>query len=125
MASGEQSAEFLCLLSKDLHAKKEYVQSYQPVSYDASILRKYGGVVLRNGGFVQVGYDADRFQKDIDAFVIGVTKNRHVGEGGCMLITDEEGYIVSGPYGNEGENVVILSEAPAESKDLGSGRMKM
>lgn len=107
MASGEQSAEFLCLLSDDLHAKKEYVQSYQPVSYDETIMRKYGGVVLRKGGFVQVGYDADRFQKDIDAFVIGVTKNRHVGEGGCMLITDENGYIVSGPYGNEGENVAL------------------
>jgi len=107
MASGEQSEEFLCLLSNELHAKKEFVQSYQPVSYDASIWRKYGGVVLRNGGFVQVGYDADRFQKDIDEFVVGVTRNRHVGEGGCMIITDEEGYIVSGPYGNDGENVAL------------------
>lgn len=107
MASGKQSAEFLCLLSDELHAKKEFVQSYQPVSYDTSIWRKYGGVVLRKGGFVQVGYDADRFQKDIDEFVVGVTRNRHVGEGGCMIITDEKGYIVSGPYGNEGENIAL------------------
>jgi len=105
MESGEQSAEFLVLLSEDVHAGKEYVQSYQPVSYDSSISRKYGGVVLRDGGFVQVGYDSQRFQKDIDSFVIGATKNRHVGEGGCVIITDEKGYIVSGPYGNEGEYV--------------------
>lgn len=105
MASGEQSAEFLVLLSRELHAKKDYVQSYRPVSYDTSISRKYGGAILRDGGFVQIGYDAQRFQKDIDSFVVGVTKNRHVGEGGCVIITDEKGYIVSGPQGNEGEYI--------------------
>ena len=57
MVSGEQSAEFMVLL----HGEKEYVQSYQPVSYDASISRKYAGVVLENGGFVQVGYGFERF----------------------------------------------------------------
>lgn len=103
MASGEQSAEFLCLLA----GEKEYVQSYRPVSYDASISRKYGGVILENGGFVQIGYDAERFQKDIDEFVVGVTKNRHVGEGGCMIIADEAWNIVSGPRGNEGNNLAV------------------
>lgn len=103
MDSGEQSAEFLCLLS----GEKEYVQSYRPVSYDASISRKYGGVVLENGGFVQVGYDAERFQRDIDEFVVGVTRNRHVGEGGCMIIVDEAWNIVSDPRGNEGKNLDV------------------
>lgn len=107
MESGEQSAEFLCLLSEDVSAQKEYVQGYQPVSYDETIMRKYGGVVLENGGFVQVGYDAERFQKDIDEFVIGVTRNRHVGEDGCMVIVDENWNIVSGPLGNEGENLAV------------------
>lgn len=103
MESGEQSAEFLVLLS----GEKEYVQSYQPVSYDDSISRKYGGVVLENGGFVQVGYDAERFQRDIDEFVVGVTRNRHVGEGGCMIIADEAWNIVSDPKGNEGKNLDV------------------
>ena len=107
MESGEQSAEFMCLLSTDVSAQKEYVQGYQPVSYDESIMRKYGGVVLENGGFVQVGNDAERFQKDIDEFVIGVTRNRHVGEDGSMVIIDENWNIVSGPHGNEGENLAV------------------
>ena len=103
MASGEQSAEFLGLLSEE----KEYVQSYGPVSYDKSILRKYAGVILRRGGFVQVGYDSERFQKDIDEYVVGITKNRHVGEGGCLIVTDENWTIVSDPYGNERRNLLV------------------
>jgi len=103
MKSGEQSAEFLILLS----GEKEYVQSYQPVSYDDSISRKYGGVILEDGGFVQVGYDAQRFQKDIDEFVVGVTRNRHVGKDGCMIIVDEAWNIVSDPKGNEGQNLEV------------------
>lgn len=103
MRSGAQSGEFMALLS----GEREYVQSYQPVSYDASISRKYGGVVLEGGGFVQVGYGAARFQKDIDEFIVGVTRNRHVGEGGCIIIVDEEWNIVSDRYGNEGQNLSV------------------
>lgn len=103
MRSGEQSAEFLPLLS----GEQSYVQKYQPVSYDASISRKYAGVVLENGGFVQVGYGFERFQRDIGAFVVGVTRNRHVGEGGCILIADESWNIVSDRNGNEGQNLSV------------------
>lgn len=103
MSSGAQSAEFMVLLS----GETEYVQSYQPLSYDARISRKYGGVALERGGFVQVGYGAERFQRDIDEFVVGVTRNRHVGEDGCIIIVDEKWNIVSDRNGNEGENLSI------------------
>ena len=103
MRSGEQSAEFMVLLS----GETAYVQSYRPVSYDVSISRKYAGVALTDGGFVQVGYGAERFQKDIGEFVVGVTRNRHVGEGGCILIADENWSIVSDRNGNEGQNLSV------------------
>jgi len=103
MRSGKQSAEFLVLLEGD----RQYVQRYQPVSYDTSISRKYAGVVLEDGGFVQVGYGFERFQQDIREFVIGVTRNRHVGEGGCILIADESWNIVSDRNGNEGRNLGV------------------
>lgn len=103
MGSGSQASEFLVLLS----GEKEYVQSYQPVSYDTSISRKYAGVVLEKGGFVQVGYGAERFQKDIDEFVVGVTRNRHIGKDGCIIIVDEEWNIVSDRYGNEGKKLAV------------------
>lgn len=125
MRKGAQSAEFMVLLE----GQEEFVQSYQPVSYESGSLapmkgkftqtqaveassgsvfsRKYGGVVLERGGFVQVGYGAERFQRDIDEFVIGVTRNRHVGEGGCIIIVDESWNIVSDRNGNEGKNLDV------------------
>ena len=103
MGSGTQSAEFMGLLS----GETEYVQSYQPTSDDPNISRKYGGVVLERGGFVQVGYGAERFQRDIDEFVVGVTRNRHVGAGGCIIIVDENWNIVSDRLGHEGQNLSV------------------
>ena len=104
MASGTQSGEFLCLLDG---TAEEYVQSYQPTSYDPSLLRKYAAVCLEQGGFVEVAYDAERFQRDIDHQIVGVTRNRHVGEGGCIIIADENWNIVSDRQHNEGKNLYV------------------
>ena len=92
MASGDQSRAFLCLNQ----FTEEYVQAYGPISYDASMMRKYAGVST-DDGFVQVGYDAERFQQDIATQVKGLTKNRHVGQTGFLLITDARQYVVSSP----------------------------
>jgi len=91
MGSGAQSGEFLCLLS----GEKEYVQAYQPITWNPSISRKYAGVGLSNGGFVQVGYDFEQFSKSISEQVSGATKNRRVGEGGRIIIADRYRSIVS------------------------------
>lgn len=104
MRGGKQSAEFLVLLDGKT---TEYVQSYQPTSSNSEILRKYAGVVLAQGGFVQVAYDSERFQRDIDDQVIGATHNRHVGEGGSIVIADENRNIVSGRNNDEGNNLSV------------------
>ena len=91
MASGKQSAEFNILLK----GVREFVQDYQPISYDQTIYRKYAGVVLKRGGYMQIGYAAEQFQRDIDEKIIGITKNRHVGEEGSLIIVDKYGLIVS------------------------------
>lgn len=101
MSSGGQSGDFLVLLE----GTQEFVQSYQPVSKDGSTYMKYAGVSLENGGFVQVGYNAERFRQDIDDQVIGATRNRHVGESGYMIISADNWNIVSDPQGNEGKNL--------------------
>ena len=109
MHSGAQAAEFTVLLDPDGDGggPDSYVQSYQPISYDASISRKYAAEATYWGGMVQVGYDFARFQRDIDEKVVGTTRNRHVGEGGCVLIADETWRLVSDPQGNEGEFISV------------------
>ena len=104
MAGGEQSAYFLPLLS----GTAEIAQSYQPTAYDPSLSRKYAGIALENGGFLQVGYDAQRFQREIGAQVVTAAKNRHIGQNGCILICDETGVIVSDRDGHEGENIGLI-----------------
>lgn len=104
MREGEQASEFMVLLDSDT---KEYVQEYMPTSSNPDLLRKYAGVVLDRGGFIQVAYDAKRFQKDIDDEVIGVTHNRHVGENGYIIIVDTNWNIVSDRLLGEGQNLIV------------------
>lgn len=103
MNGGEQSEEFLVLLDGET---KEFVQKYRPTASDSSIMRKYAGVAI-DSGFVQVAYDAQRFQRDIDKQVIGITRNRHVGENGSIIIANEKWEIVSDRKDNDGENIGV------------------
>lgn len=104
MSSGKQSAEFMVLLGD----KEEFVQKYQPLSFDESISRKYAGVSLPDGGFIQVGYDAQQFQKDIDEQVIGIARNRHIGNNGFVTICDENFNIVSDQSEYAGKDLSAL-----------------
>ena len=101
MASGKQSSEFNVLLK----GIKEFVQDYQPISYDQTIYRKYAGVVLKRGGYMQIGYAAEQFQRDIDEQIIGITRNRHVGEEGSLIIVDKYGLIVSDRNNYQGKTL--------------------
>ena len=92
MSSGPQAAEFLCLLGDT----EEFVQAYQATTSEPDTQRKYAGVKTEDG-FVQIGYDAEQFQKRIDAEVVGITRNRHVGETGYVIVIDESGKVVSAP----------------------------
>ena len=92
MASGEQSAAFLALLPGG--TEEQLVQSYQPISYDASTSRKYAGVRIADG-FVQVGYDSRNFLDDLSAQVEASVKNRHVGQTGVLVVIDEAGNVIS------------------------------
>ena len=92
MSSGEQAAEFLCLLGDTGY----YVQEYGPITSDPTIYRKYAGIKTASG-FLQVGFDAEQFQKDIDEEVVGITRNRHIGKTGYILIIDNDLNIISAP----------------------------
>ena len=90
MASGPQSAEFLILLTG---MKMEYVQEYRPKSADG-VSMKYAGVV-KGGGFVQIGYDEERFHADLTEGIARLTLNRHIGDNGYIVIEDVSGVLYS------------------------------
>ena len=103
MASGEQSAEFLSVLD----GEESYVQSYQPISLNESILRKYAAVPSDHG-FVQVGYDAQRFQGEVREQVQYAAHHRHIGQNGFVLICDEAGTIISDNGNHIGQSIEVL-----------------
>ena len=85
MKSKEQSKEFV----DTLRTQDSFVQKYSPRGKDGSVWRKYAAINLADGGFIQVGYDAEQFHQMLDEFVVDVTKNRHVGTGGFIAVLDE------------------------------------
>ena len=85
MNSKAQSKEFVDMLK----IQDSFVQDYSPRGKDESVWRKYAAVKLPDGGFIQVGYDAQQFHQMLNEFVIDVTKNRHVGTDGFVAVLDE------------------------------------
>ncbi|MBR5280650.1 MAG: SpoIIE family protein phosphatase, partial [Clostridia bacterium] len=86
MNSKAQSKEFVDMLK----IQDSFVQEYSPRGKDESIWRKYAAVKLRDGGFIQVGYDAEQFHEMLNEFVVDVTKNRHVGTGGFVAVCNDQ-----------------------------------
>ena len=85
MNLSEQSKEFVDVLKTQDH----FVQKYSPRGIDGAEWRKYAAINLTDGGFIQVGYDAEQFHAVLDEFVVDVTKNRHVGTSGFVAVLDE------------------------------------
>ena len=114
MNSKEQSREFV----DTLRVQESFVQKYSPRGKDGSVWRKYAAINLTNGGFIQVGYDAEQFHKVLDEYVIDFTKNRHVGNSGFVAICDETLTIVTDRNGYSGAPLSKIGiEAPNEMKD--------
>ena len=86
MNSKAQSKEFV----DTLKTQDSFVQQYSPRGKDESVWRKYAAINLKDGGFIQVGYDAEQFHEMLREFVVDVTKNRHVGTGGFVAVCDDK-----------------------------------
>ncbi|MEE1010554.1 MAG: methyl-accepting chemotaxis protein, partial [Acutalibacteraceae bacterium] len=107
MNSTEQSKEFMVLTGNE----KEFVQLYSPQGLDGITMRKYAGVSLADGGFIQVGYDADQFHDMLNDFVVDVTKNRHVGSTGFVAVCDENLNLVTNTKRN-GTHISTIGITP-------------
>ena len=114
MNSKEQSKEFVDVLKE----KPYFVQKYSPRGKDGSVWRKYAAINLKQGGFIQVGYDAEQFHEMLDEFVVDVTKNRHVGTDGFVAVLDENLSLVTD---NEyaGAHISTIGIQPREEMEAG------
>ena len=101
MNSGEQSGEFMVLTDKT-SGVTEYVQKYQPMSYDENEYRKFAGVSTTDGGFIQAAYDGKSFHEAVTQIMTDFTKNRLIGENGYILIIDDQMQIVSDHFNADG-----------------------
>ena len=106
MSDGEQSAEFLRLLN----GEEKFVQSYRPISADVNVSRKYAGVAVYGGGFVQVGYNAEQFQSALSEQIRLTVKNRHIGKDGGIVVCDASLKIISDNGDHDGENLTDKSD---------------
>ena len=114
MNSKEQSKEFVDTLRK----QDSFVQKYSPRGKDGSVWRKYAAINLTDGGFIQVGYDAEQFHDVLDEYVVDFTKNRHVGTSGFVAVCDETLAIVTDRNGYSGSPISQIGiEAPDEMKN--------
>ena len=84
-----QAKQFLVLLGDETSLVQEFTEN------DKGELRKYAGLKLKDGGFLQVAYNKEQFKKKINGFVLDVTQNRHVGATGFIAICNEQFQIIS------------------------------
>ena len=120
MASGEQSAEFLTILE----GTDAYVQPLKKMSSDNKTLRKYAAVAVP-GGFLQIGYDMEKYHEIISASVEGITKNRHVGESGYIVILDSNYAPVSTPKDFDMATLDAQADVLENSKEGKTFEMKL
>ena len=109
MNSKEQSKEFVDMLK----VQDSFVQEYSPRGKDETVWRKYAAVTLTNGGFIQVGYDAEQFHEVLNEFVVDVTKNRHVGTKGFIAVCDQELNLISDDE-YSGQHISAIGIVPSE-----------
>ena len=96
---------------KQLFGKSDsYVSEFGAVPNNRSVFRKYAAIKTQNG-IIQVGYSAENIQDDIDKQVVGITKNRHVGQTGYIMILDGKLNVISAP-----ESLVQKNLAQASPK---------
>ena len=110
MNTADQSKEFVDMLKK----QDTFVQSYGPRGKDQTEWRKYAAINLSDGGFIQVGYGPDQFHQMINGFVADVTKNRHVGTGGFVVVCDESLNIVIDDPDKKGPHISTIGIVTVE-----------
>ncbi len=76
---------------------------------DSENIIKYVGIKSGNY-FIQIGFNSDYFEKQIEEQILHVAQYRHIGKNGFVVICNSEGKIVSDSLGNVGKNISIFGQ---------------
>lgn len=95
--AGDQSADFDAHMRSLKQDAAGYVQESGSISYDSNVRRKYAGIPLDNGCYVQIGYDISGFQKNLDELILNVSRNHHIGAEGGFIIANPDLKVISVP----------------------------
>ena len=60
--------------------------------------------------FIQVGFNSEYFEKQIEEQILHVAQYRHIGQNGFVVVCNSEGKIVSDSLGNVGKNISIFGQ---------------
>ena len=103
-ADYELSSQFLCLLGDQCEFVQGFRNDATPEEEEQNSVRKYAGIKL-DKGFLEVGFDAKHLQEYVDSEVVNITKNRHVGKTGYVIIINDVHELVSAPEGITSESL--------------------
>lgn len=85
------------------HGATEIIQPVRANAYKGSgeydEYNKYAGVPFENIGYLQIGISAKEFQKQIDEKVVYIAENRHIGQTGYVIISNENDIVISNANG--------------------------
>ena len=103
---GNQALEFVNAILVD--GKDEYVQPFGVISGDANVRMKYAAKKVDFCGFVQVGYDEQRFYSGLTSIIAKTVKNRHIGENGFFVVSDLSGNLIAMTEYEDGTTVANI-----------------
>ena len=122
MHSGNQSADFLCLLS----GTDFFSQELQRISFDDSVKMHYCGAPFKTReGFAQVGVSEDVYNDLMDEYARDIARNRNIGLNGFMIVCDRAGSIIGSTNDMfEGESFPYVDILPENTGDMDTAKLK-
>lgn len=122
MHSGEQSSEFLCLLSGTDFCS----QDLQGISFDDNVKMHYYGMPFKGReGFVQVGVSREVYNGLMDGYAKDTARNRNIGLDGFLIVCDRNGDIIGSTNDMfEGESFPYMDFLPEGVGDMDTEKLK-
>lgn len=115
MHSGEQSKEFLCLLSGTNYYAQERLQK---ITYRDDIEMAYTGMAFSDGsGFIQMGVNQEDYYKIMTSVNTNEVKHRHIGLSGSAMLCNKNLEVVYSGHDRYNGRILDNSQILPDNED--------